>query len=298
MHLSRQWNCWSLRCSWSIACRRCSNNIFILHWTLGFNILCKDNCKPSRETFRYCDLVRLILETLRYFVITFITKIWLHNLLIRPAIILSLGLAYLISGASYSIIDSILMQFAATVQLALVPTGNGLVLNMWQNPCLYQLAQLERLRSEIPCAAPWLPILVIHIRSQVKTRTTRKPAFWGYPCRLMITNTIESYWIPKISDIWILKQTLHATHLLKLLDKMCKYEMDPTSIVEDTERTRFCPQTDRRTRWNQYTPLSTSLKRGYKKTKSKWQIFKNCQKFKFWNFARNITCDTPSEVAW
>ena len=30
-----------------------------------------------------------------------------------------------------------------------------------------------------------------------------------------------------------------------LLDKMCKYEMDPTSIVEDTERTRFCPQTDK-----------------------------------------------------
>ena len=28
---------------------------------------------------------------------------------------------------------------------------------------------------------------------------------------------------------------------------MCKYEMDPASIVEDTERTRFCPQTDRRT---------------------------------------------------
>ena len=28
---------------------------------------------------------------------------------------------------------------------------------------------------------------------------------------------------------------------------MCKYEMDPTSIVENTERTRFCPQMDRRT---------------------------------------------------
>ena len=28
---------------------------------------------------------------------------------------------------------------------------------------------------------------------------------------------------------------------------MCKYEMDPTSIVEDAERTRLCPQTDRRT---------------------------------------------------
>ena len=27
---------------------------------------------------------------------------------------------------------------------------------------------------------------------------------------------------------------------------MCKYEMDLTSIIEDTERTRFCPQMDRR----------------------------------------------------
>ena len=25
---------------------------------------------------------------------------------------------------------------------------------------------------------------------------------------------------------------------------MCKYEMDPASIMEDTERTRFSPQTD------------------------------------------------------
>ena len=75
-------------------------------------------------------------------------------------------------------------------------------------------------------------------------------------CRLMNTHTIESYWIPnqkktksklqilKITNFLILKQTLHAAHLLKLLDKMCKYEMDPTSIVEVTEWTRFCPQTD------------------------------------------------------
>ena len=28
---------------------------------------------------------------------------------------------------------------------------------------------------------------------------------------------------------------------------MCKYVMDLMSIVEDTERTRFCPQMDRRT---------------------------------------------------
>ena len=35
------------------------------------------------------------------------------------------------------------------------------------------------------------------------------------------------------------------THLFKVLDKMCIYEMDPLSIVEDTEQTRFCAQTDR-----------------------------------------------------
>ena len=45
----------------------------------------------------------------------------------------------------------------------------------------------------------------------------------------------------------IFKHTLHATHLLKLLDKMCKYEIDPANIVEDTEWTRFCPQTNRQT---------------------------------------------------
>ena len=39
----------------------------------------------------------------------------------------------------------------------------------------------------------------------------------------------------------------HVSHVLKLVDMMCKYEMDPASIVEDTELTRFCPQTDRRT---------------------------------------------------
>ena len=42
------------------------NYIFILHLTLGFNILRKDNCKPRRETFKFWDLVRLILEILRY----------------------------------------------------------------------------------------------------------------------------------------------------------------------------------------------------------------------------------------
>ena len=70
-------------------------------------------------------------------------------------------------------------------------------------PGLNELEQLERLHSE------------------------------DTPCRLMITHTIESYWIPS-----------------------------------------------------------------QKKTKSKLQILKIHQNFKFLNFEMGITCDTPSEVAW
>ena len=94
-----------------------------------------------------------------------------------------------------------------------------------------KLEQLERLHSEDTPAASLLPILLSHIGSQVKRRHSQR---YKYKEFAQITNFL------------ILKQTLHATHLLKLLDNMCKYEMDPTSIVKDTERTRFCPQTDRR----------------------------------------------------
>ena len=65
-NIIRQLNCWSLRCSWSIACRRCSNYIFIINLTPGFNGLGKDNYKMRWEAFKFWDLVRLILETLRY----------------------------------------------------------------------------------------------------------------------------------------------------------------------------------------------------------------------------------------
>ena len=128
---------------------------------------------------------------------------------------------------------------------------------------------------------------------QGTTRTTRTPAFWGYPRRLMIIpiplshirsqvkiRQSQSYKFKefaKIANFWIFKQTLHATHILKLLDKMCKYEMDPMSIVENTERTRFCPQTDRRTdtqtdrrtRWNQYTPFQFRWSGGYNNNKAR-----------------------------
>ena len=55
-HLSRQLKFW---CSWSIACRRCSNYIFIRDWTPGFSGLDKDSRKTRRETFKFwywCDL--------------------------------------------------------------------------------------------------------------------------------------------------------------------------------------------------------------------------------------------------
>ena len=111
------------------------------------------------------------------------------------------------------------------------------------------------------------------------TRTTRIPVFRGYP---PLPHDFLYYWfildpkskqdkikvtnlknLPKLQIFKFENKFLYGTHLLKLLDMMCKYEMDLACIVEDTEWTRFCPQMDRRTevgmdrrtRWNQYTPL-------------------------------------------
>ena len=50
----------------------------------------------------------------------------------------------------------------------------------------------------------------------------------------------------------------HETHLLKLVDMMCKYKKDPIGIVEDIKRT-LCPQTDGRTRWNSIFPPQRSF---------------------------------------
>ena len=44
-------------------CRRCSNYVFILDLTFGFKGLSKDNRKTVRESFKFWDLVQLILET-------------------------------------------------------------------------------------------------------------------------------------------------------------------------------------------------------------------------------------------
>ena len=59
-------NCWSLRCSWSIAYRRCSNYIFILDLTPGFSGLGKGNGQTKRETFKFWESVRFILDVWQY----------------------------------------------------------------------------------------------------------------------------------------------------------------------------------------------------------------------------------------
>ena len=43
----------------------------------------------------------------------------------------------------------------------------------------------------------------------------------------------------KNANFEILQSTLHATHLLKLLDNMWNYEMDPTRTVGAIERTHY-----------------------------------------------------------
>ena len=74
---------------------------------------------------------------------------------------------------------------------------SGFEKNGFQSTCMYmylkncksyyiKLEQLERLHSEIPPAAPWLPILVIHIRSQVKTTQSQSYKFKTRNCRSVI----------------------------------------------------------------------------------------------------------------
>ena len=78
-----------------------------------------------------------------------------------------------------------------------------------------QLEQLERLGSEIPPATLLWPILVIHIRPQIKKKTKSK---------LQILKTL-----PKI-QILILLEILHVTHFLQWPDTLYKYEMDQSEL--------------------------------------------------------------------
>ena len=114
---------------------------------------------------------------------------------------------------------------------------NGLALNRGQAiiKIIVDLDQLEHLCSEKPPTAPWLPILVAHIRSLVKKGQSQSYKFKK---------------IAKNCNFELLQETLYATHILKLLDKMYKYEMDPTRTVGATERTREAGRTDGRSETN------------------------------------------------
>ena len=124
----------------------------------------------------------------------------------------------------------------------------------------------------------------------MKTRQTRTPAFWDTRRHPIITLTIDSHQIPsqnktkaklQISKkcqnfkFWFCNKP-YTRHKWCRLIKLCKYELDPVSIVEVKERTRFCPQTDGRTSWNQCRVHdihpSTSLSGGYNK-QSPWKDF-------------------------
>ena len=83
---------------------------------------------------------------------------------------------------------------------------------------MMKLEQLQRLRSENTPTAPWLPILLIHSGSQVKTRQSQSYKFQEFA---------------KNSFFFNFETIFNMTHLMKLLDKMCKNEMDLASIVED-----------------------------------------------------------------
>ena len=79
---------------------------------------------------------------------------------------------------------------------------------------ILKLEQLKRLCSEIPPTTPWLLILEIYIRSQVKRKQS------------------QSYKFKKNSEV---------------VYKMYKYEMDPTRTVGATEQTQDAGRMDGQT---------------------------------------------------
>ena len=97
---------------------------------------------------------------------------------------------------------------------------------------------------------------------QFPTRTTRTPAFL-FPRHPMITHVSDSHQIPSQSktnskleikkknaqnlNLKNFQEILHATHLLKLLDEMYEYEMDPTRTALQSGHGMRDGRTDGRT---------------------------------------------------
>ena len=139
------------------------------------------------------------------------------------------------------------------------------------------------------------------------------------PRRLMITHTIESWWIPSQNTVelpWIYigqgQRSSHVTHLLMLVIICIKYGKNPSRTIDATEWTRFS-----RSRPNDLESIGQSQRSlhathplmlmmicaKYGKNTSRIVIFfqgesrkiwKICEKLKFLNFVINLTRDTPS----
>ena len=92
---------------------------------------------------------------------------------------------------------------------------------------------------------------MIHIRFQVKTRQSQSYKF-KKKCQ-------------KAQILKFCKKNLQPAHLQKLLDKMYKYEMDPTRTVGVTERTLDAGWTDGQSETN--IPPNNFVVRGYNKKK-------------------------------
>ena len=119
-------------------------------------------------------------------------------------------------------------------------------------------------------------------QSLTKTRTTRTPAFWGYPPppheypfywftldpkskedKVKVTNLKN---LPKLQifEFWHKLYTQHTFWSCLIRCANMKWIQQIWLKIQsghDSVHRRTDGQTDRRTRWNQYTPLSTSLKR-------------------------------------
>ena len=126
-----------------------------------------------------------------------------------------------------------------------------------------------------------------------ETRTTRTPAFWGYPRRLMIIHTIESYWNPSqkktlstlLSHIGSQVKRRHYPHYWVILDPKSKED------IIHTIESYWIP--------SQKKTLSTLLSHiGSQVKRRQCQCYKFKELAKISNFETNFTRNMPSKVAW
>ena len=115
-----------------------------------------------------------------------------------------------------------------------------------------------------------------------------------------------------LEDIGQVQRSSHATHLLMLVIICTKYGRNPSRTVDATERTRFSrPRPNdledigqgQRSLYASHPLILVIICAKYGNNPSRTidflkgqsrKISQICQKFKFPNFEKNVTCDTPS----